>query len=216
VTIAKIAAALFFIALNFYAYNNFANEDIVPPRVLFEEFPDQIGTWRCGHRESMDEDIINNLGVTDYIICNFYDGSSSDLVGLYIGYHEKQQRSDSGKTTLIHPPEHCLPGAGWDIIESDIIDVDYGIPGQAKRVVIAKGRARQLVYFWYQSRGRVIANDIERIRYMFQDRATRGRTDGALMRFTIPIDRDGIEKADATFDRFARTMLAEVGPFLPN
>lgn len=215
-TIAKIAAAVCLLLMNFYAYHYFANEDIVPPRALFEAFPDEFGDWRCDRRETMDDEIVQNLGVTDYIICNYHDEAESDNVGLYIGYHQKQQRSDSGKTTLIHPPEHCLPGSGWDIIESTIIDVDYGIPGQAKRVVIAKGRARQLVYFWYQSRGRVIANDIDRIRYMFIDRAIRGRTDGALMRFTIPIDRDGMEKADATFDRFATAMLAEVGPFLPN
>jgi len=82
--------------------------------------------------------------------------------------------------------------------------------------VIAKGRARQLVYFWYQSRGRVIANDLDRIGYMFVDRATRGRTDGSLMRFTVPIGREGVEHADATFERFAQLILEEVEPFLPN
>ncbi len=215
-TIAKIAAAILFLSLNFYAYHHFANEDLVPDRRLFEEFPTRIGDWRCTEREEMPDDVIQNLGVTDYMICNYIDELSKDLVGLYIGYHAKQQRSDSGKATLIHPPEHCLPGSGWDIIDSSIIDVDFGTPGQAKRVVIARGRMRQLVYFWYHSRGRVIANDLDRIRYMFIDRATRGRTDGSLMRFSIPIERGDVASAEAAFDRFASLMLNEVEPFLPN
>ena len=215
-TIPKIIAALVFIALNYYAYHFFATTEIIPERLLFSELPNEFGEWQCRERQDMDEEIIQNLGVTDYLICDFYSSEGDAPINLYVGYHERQQRSDSGKTTLIHPPEHCLPGSGWDIIESEIVDVDFGIPGQAKRVVIAKGDYRSLVYFWYQSRGRVIAKDTDRIAYMFIDRATRSRTDGSLVRFTVNIERGDVERADQAFQNFAMQLLGEVEPFLPN
>ncbi len=214
-TAPKIAAALLFIGLNFYAYNYLANEDIIPPRELFETFPDEISAWTCVGRETMADDIIDNLGVTDYLICNYINEDTQDAINFYAGYHARQQRSDSGKTTLIHPPEHCLPGAGWDIIASEVVDIDYGIPGQAKRVVVAKGDHRQLVYFWYQSRGHVIANNTDRLMYMFLDRAMRSRTDGALLRFMIPVRRGNFDAAEETFQQFASVMLPKIPPYIP-
>lgn len=214
-TAPKIAAALLFIGLNFYAYNYLANEDIIPPRELFETFPDEISAWTCVGRETMPDDIIDNLGVTDYLICNYINEDTQDAINFYAGYHARQQRSDSGKTTLIHPPEHCLPGSGWDIIASEVVDIDYGIPGQAKRVVVAKGDHRQLVYFWYQSRGHVIANNTDRLMYMFLDRAMRSRTDGALLRFMIPVRRGDFDAAEETFQQFASVMLPKIPPYIP-
>lgn len=212
----KLAAALAFIGLNFYTFHHLATEDVVPPRTSFEVFPDRFGTWECTERIAMDEEIVGNLGVTDYLLCDFRDDEQGKILNLYIGYHGIQRRSDSGKETVIHPPEHCLPGSGWDIIESEIIPIDFGIPGEAKRVTIAKGPQRQLVYFWYQSRGHAFARDWVRLYRMFVDRALLGRTDGALVRVTIPLDRDGsIEAAERTFEDFSRQALPGLDLYVP-
>ena len=64
-----------------------------------------------------------------------------------------------------------------------------GGPAPVNRLVIARGEARSLVYYWYQSRGHVIADDYRKIVHLFWDRATRNRTDGSLVRFTVPVVR---------------------------
>ncbi len=215
-TVSKLIVALLFIAANSYAYNNLAQGDIIPEREMFEAFPNDVDGWVCKNRETMEQEILDNLGVTDYLICRFGDAGNNRYVDFYAGYHEKQERSDSGKTTLIHPPEHCLPGAGWDIIESSIVPIDFGIPGDAKRVVIAKGKARSLVYFWYQSRGHVIGTNVGRLRHLFFDRALRNRTDGSLLRFTMPVDRENFEKADETFRAFAGKIAGDLPRYIPN
>ena len=90
-----------------------------------------------------------------------------------------------------------------------------GLPqdgAKAKRLVIAKGEARQLVYYWYQSRGRVIAEDWKKIVFMGLDRATRQRTDGSLVRFTVPIVRGDEERAEAAF----RALAPQIVPLLPS
>jgi EpsI family protein len=215
-TVAKLIVALLFIAVNSYAYNYLATGDIIPPRENFSEFPDDFDGWVCKNRITMDEKVLDTLGVTDYILCSFRNEELDQQVDFYAGYHERQERSDSGKTTIIHPPEHCLPGAGWDIIETTIVPVNFGIEGDAKRVVIAKGHARNLVYFWYQSRGHVIGTNIGRLRHLFLDRAFRSRTDGSLLRFTMPVERGNYEEADETFRRFAGAMAGQLPRFIPN
>ena len=215
-TVAKLIVALFFIGVNSYAYNYLATGDIIPPRENFSEFPDDFNGWECRNRLEMDAATLDNLGVTDYILCSYRNKQLDKQVDFYAGYHERQERSDSGKTTLIHPPEHCLPGSGWDIIETTIVPVNFGIEGEAKRVVIAKGNGRNLVYFWYQSRGHVIGTNIDRLRHLFLDRAFRNRTDGALLRFTMPVDRGNYEAADEAFRQFASLMAGELPRFIPN
>ena len=169
----KLLAALVVVGLNFYTYQYFATAEIIPERALFEAFPRKLGPWSCEQSEQMSEGAERLLGVTDYLLCNFRRSAPFQAVGVYIGYHESQVRREGGggKETVIHPPEHCLPGSGWNIIESGLVAVDteglpahHGVLGsrrEAKRFVIAKGDARQLVYFWYQSLGRVYAQNVQ-------------------------------------------------------
>ena len=170
----------------------------------------------------MDAEVLGALGATDYLICNYHRAETGDLVNVYVGYHATQVREEGGGAdeNSIHPPEHCLPGAGWDVIDSQVVPLDVagidGKPGEAKRFVIAKGNQRALVYFWYHSRGRVIARGHHKIIWMFLDRARLGRTDGSLVRFTIPIQFGDEEAAEATFQEFASVVTPLLPDFVPN
>jgi EpsI family protein len=212
----KLIVALLFVGLNLYTYSYFADEDFIPERETFESFPLSIEEWRCTERLEMDKEIVDILGVTDYMLCNFADREAESWANVYIGYHQTQTRSTSKGETLIHPPEHCLPGGGWDIIKSDIVPIDFGTPGEAKRVVVAKGNQRSLVYFWYQSRGRVIARNHEKVLYMFMDRAVSRRTDGSLVRFTVPIQHGDEDGAEAVFQSLAASLAPLLPMYVPN
>jgi EpsI family protein len=218
---AKLAVALAFIALNFYAYHYFATEVVIPPRSEFSSFPDALRGWTCIEREMMTPEIRANLGASDYLLCTFENAELDEEVNVYIGYHETQVRKagGGGGENSIHPPEHCIPGSGWDIIDLRVVEMDLpglpGSPGTAKRAVIAHGDARQLTYFWYQSRGRVLARNHEVILYRMLDRATRHRTDGALMRFTVPIHDGDVETAESAFRDLAGKIAPHVGSYVP-
>jgi len=217
----KLAVALLFLSVNFYTYHYLASEAVYPPRERFETFPSEFGEWRCAKREKMEPKVERNLGVSDYLICNFVRQEPREVVGVYFGYHASQVREEGGGSgeNSIHPPAHCLPGSGWDIIANQ--DVELDIPGlpqypaTVKRMIIAKGSARQLVYYWYQSRGRVIADDWKKIVYVGLDRALRGRTDGSLTRFTIPIIREDEARAEAAFSDLAPKILADLSRWIP-
>ena len=217
----KLAVAALFLLLQVYVYHYFATTEVYPQRHTFAEFPMKLGDWTCPQKDKMTDDIITNLGVTDYLICDFARQDPNERVGVYVGYHESQVRHEGGGSAggAIHPPKHCLPGAGWDIIANDRVTLDLpGMPSggaPVNRLVIAKGDARQLVYYWYQERGRVIADDWMKIVWLFWDRARLQRTDGSLVRFTIPMARDGDTAAESAFREIAPLVTAQLPPFSP-
>jgi len=217
----KIAVAAGFLLLQVYVYNYFAANEVHPARHGFAEFPLKLGDWSCPGRETMTEDVLTNLGVTDYLICDYSRREPSERIGVYVGYHESQVRHEGGGSAggAIHPPKHCLPGSGWDIIANDRVTLDLpGMPAggaPVNRLVIAKGDARQLVYYWYQERGRVIADDWMKIIWLFWDRARHQRTDGSLVRFTIPMTRNGDARAESAFRELAPLVTAQLSPFSP-
>ncbi len=217
----KASVALVFLALNFYTYHFLATEEVVPARASFAGVPLELGPWRCAERERLDPAVERNLGATDYLICDYEKDEPRTRVGVYVGYHATQVRREGGGSAenSIHPPKHCLPGSGWDIIGASKVPLDLpGLPqGPAfvNRLVIARGDLRQLVYYWYQSRGRVIADDWLKIVDLFLDRARRGRTDGSLVRFTTPILRDDEAGAEASFLELAGLVVPRLPEYVP-
>jgi EpsI family protein len=213
----KFAVAILILGLNSYVYWFLASDEVIPPRQEFSTLSNDIDGWKCRRRETMEDKVLENLMVTDYLACTFVRSETEAPVHLYVGYHERQTRDRStGIATAIHPPEHCLPGSGWDVIDSSIVPVDFGPGGEAKRFIIAKGNQRSLVYFWYHSRGRVIARNHEKILYMFLDRARQGRSDGSLVRFTVPIQNGNVEQAEASFRNFAMSVTPTFAQYIPD
>ncbi len=213
--------AVSMLGLNTYVFYFMGSSEQLPPRDSFDSFPLVVGEWECASRERMEDKIEKRLGVSDYMICSYEnEQAAAKWVGIYLGYHERQVRegAKSSAESSIHPPRHCLPGAGWDIIHSEVTTLDLpGVPNaEVNRLIIAKGEARQVVYYWYQERGRIIASDYLKIVYLFWDRATRARSDGALVRFTIPYKRGGEEGADEAFRSLASELVPVIPEYIPS
>jgi EpsI family protein len=80
--------------------------------------------------------------------------------------------------------------------------------------VIQQDLDKELVFYWYQGRGRVIASEYEGKFWMVADAITRKRTDGALVRLITPI-KDGETKAFARLSSFAQDSFPEIERILP-
>ena len=67
----------------------------------------------------MDQEILDNLGVTDYMICNFDEPGDARPVGVYVGYHERQIRDEGGGAAASRStrPSTASRARGWDVIE---------------------------------------------------------------------------------------------------
>jgi EpsI family protein len=152
------------------------------PRRQLSELPSRLGSW-MGQDSRIEPRILKALGVDDYLSRVYSDGQGHSL-GIYVGYYASQRTGDT-----IHSPKNCLPGAGWEPVRSGLLTVE--VPGQGRIVVneyvIEKGLERQLVLYWYQGRGRVVASEYWGKIWLVTDAITRNRTDGALVRIISPM-----------------------------
>ncbi len=84
------------------------------------------------------------------------------------------------------------------------------------RAACAPRNQRQLVYYWFQQRGRVITNEYAVKWYLFVDAVTRRRTDGALVRLVAPVpSAAALPAADAELGRFVGELGAVLPGFVP-
>jgi EpsI family protein len=82
------------------------------------------------------------------------------------------------------------------------------------RVIVAKGQDRQIVLYWYQERGRIVASEYWGRAYMVWDSITRTRTDGALVRVSASVVGSE-EDTDRQVAEFSRGIFPLLTEFLP-
>lgn len=176
-------------------------DEDVPENSPLTTFPLQFEGW-VGEHDKLDERVITTLGLTDYVFAN-YLGLDNTVVNFYVAYYASQRKGVSP-----HSPRVCIPGGGWEITDFSRIEVD-GEP--SNRAVIQNGDNQQLVYYWFQGRGRVVANEYVNKWYLFTDALTVNRTDGALVRFVTPVAPNE-SLADA--DRRIQNLISQARPKL--
>ena len=85
------------------------------------------------------------------------------------------------------------------------------------RALITLGDQKQIVYYWYQERGRLMTNDNVVKWYLFWDGLTRHRTDGALVRLVAALPSGASEAdVDARLQRFASLAVPQLPAYLPD
>jgi exosortase D (VPLPA-CTERM-specific) len=187
--------------------------EAVPISRSFNQFPLRVGAW-SGQVQTMDKKFIEGLKFTDYIIAK-YRTDSSHSVNFYTAYYETQRKGES-----IHSPSSCLPGSGWEFQQAGRTEIVLSRENTHKmpvnRAVISNAGYRQLAYYWFPMRGRVLTNIWEMKWYNFWDALTRQRTDGALVRLITPISpNETIADADLRLQAFTRELVPVLNEFLP-
>ena len=187
-----------------------SRSEVVPARQAFATFPMQVEAWQGERAADFDAAVLRELGVDEYLNAIFEDPRNGAL-GLYVGYYASQRQGDA-----IHSPANCLPGAGWEPVESGRVTIDVGRPIEVNRWVIQKGEERQLVLYWYQSHGRVVASEYASKVHLVLDAIRLNRTDAALVRVIHPIRRgESAATAEAAAVSFVRSLFPILNQFLP-
>jgi EpsI family protein len=171
--------------------------------------PEQIGVWRGIEADPFPDDVVQKLGVDDYVDRRYFRAEHAP-VAVYVGYYGSQRQGDT-----IHSPQNCLPGAGWRPIDSGRENVRVGDGAvSVNRYVITKGLERQVVLYWYQGRGRVVANEYSNKAFLMLDAARLGRTNGGLVRLITPVVTT-TDAATREVVEFARALLPHLSRYLP-
>ena len=188
-------------------------EQLAPERKDFTDFPLKVGDWK-GRPDKLEKIYLDILKLDDYVITD-YVGPDGKSVNFYVAYYASQSKGESA-----HSPRSCLPGGGWQIasLEQKTLEAtSAGRPIKVNRVVIKHGESKQLVYYWFQGRGRTITNEYMVKWYLFWDALTRNRTDGALVRLTTVVTPDeDMEDAERRLGDFARQMSGTLDEYVPD
>jgi exosortase D (VPLPA-CTERM-specific) len=172
-------------------------------------FPRQIDDWQS-FTVVLEPNVEKVLAADDYLNA-FYQRPGGDFVSLFVAYYDKQTEGQG-----IHSPEVCLPTGGWEVFTFTETPVDMTEAGYGRftavRAVIQKGLEKQLVYYWFEGRGKRLSNDVRAKLSVLTDSLTLGRTDGALVRYVTPI---GAAETEAAAEERLLGFMAESLPTLP-
>ncbi|GAB5390365.1 MAG: hypothetical protein Alpg2KO_33330 [Alphaproteobacteria bacterium] len=181
----------------------------------FALFPRQLGEW-SGTTTRLDREVEEVLAADDYLNANYISSETGDLVNVFVAYYDNQTDGDG-----IHSPEVCLPVGGWEVYSLDPYEVDMTSTGygtfNVNRAIIEKGLSRQLVYYFFEQRGKRMTNDFKAKASVIYDSFTIGRTDGAMVRFVTPIGAGETEAdADARLQGMMQKSLMRLPEFVPD
>jgi len=173
-------------------------------------FPIELGAWH-GSEVPLDAEILKVAAVDDYLN-RMYRAPDGRILGLYVGYYESQQTGDA-----IHSPKNCLPGSGWQPVTAGrlTLALPNGSAAPINLFVIEKGLDRQIVLYWYQSHGRIMASEYAAKYYIVRDAIRMNRTDSALVRIIVPFKHDRQAALDHAI-AFAQLTQSPLEKFIPN
>jgi EpsI family protein len=183
----------------------------VPPIKPLATFPKQIGDWK-GIESRFDQKIYDVLGVDDSFLCDYF-APNNRQVNLYIGFYKSQREGE-----LIHSPKHCMPGGGWNIVLNQLEEIPVPGANPAKEKVIKlllhKGKDRQMVLYWFQARGRYVSSEYMQKIYLVWDSIFKNRTDESFIRLISPITGTEAQTLDM-MKGFALDLIPLLKEYLP-
>lgn len=177
----------------------------------FSTFPTQIGQW-IGKEDRFDKRIYGKLGVDDSYLCTFKT-TDGRQVQLYIGFYQSQREGG-----IIHSPKNCMPGGGWNITSTSLeeLTIPHTNPGKMKtiKLILEKAGEKQVVLYWFQSRGRYISSEYMQKIYLVWDAIFKNRTDGSFIRLIAPAQKDEARTTEY-MKTFAQDLIPILEEYLP-
>jgi EpsI family protein len=196
------------VLVNAWAYLGEAHVDRKP----LKDFPQQLGAWRKSKPDQdIDQQTMAVLRASDYLQREF-QRSDGQVANFYVGYYASQRDGAS-----YHSPLNCLPGSGWTLNNPDTVTISLpkGQTFAANKYVIQNGDDKSLMIYWYQGRGRTVASEYWGKVYTVIDSVRLRRSDGALVRVTVPLGNSEAVALETAKDLSAKAATA-LPEFVPN
>jgi EpsI family protein len=180
----------------------------VPPRQPVQSLPLALEGWVGRDLPAWDEKIVALVGADEYINRRYL--RSDAVADLYVGYYGSQRQG-----SMIHSPQNCLPGAGWQPVAYERLSVPAdGRTLDVNRYIVQKNLDRQVVLYWFQGRGRAVANEYANRAYLVLDSLRLRRTDGALVRVIAPV-LGSVDRASSDAIGFSQQMYPHLTEVIP-
>lgn len=188
-----------------------------PARLDFSVFPKKIGDWRqYGDEQRFSPTVEKILAADDYINVQYGRTPREPTLDFFSAWYH-----DLAEDGVVHTPEICLPGAGWEIAKVERVDISGQLglddPYEINRVIIQKGEERRLVYYWFTHMGVAIPRNTRAKFNVLTGGVLAGRYDGAIIRIISPLEKGEPESvAEEKMDDLLREMLEDLPRFIPS
>jgi len=155
-----------------------------------QAFPMQLQELQ-GEELGLSENALKQVGVDDYLF-RIYDAPASPKINLYVGYYRSQRQGSQ-----IHSPQHCYPGSGWNIEQSEPLRVRNleGDIEELRRLVVRHDDRQDVVVYWYDTRTGRLSNDFKLKFNLMRTALLHLPQDAAFVRWSTPVAED--EDVDA-------------------
>jgi EpsI family protein len=186
--------------------------EAVPLRKPLDSLPVTLGEWRGRQGTILSTDVLDKLKLKDYVVRDYVDGAGR-VLNLYIGYWDTQRNG-----AVIHSPKNCLPGRGWEPLESSFLTIALPAPHPpitVNRYLIQKDREQQVVLYWYYAQGQAIAGEIPARIAMIRSAFVRNRSDGAILRIISPTYGSTRETSERLI-AYVQALYQVLGDYLPD
>lgn len=182
-----------FLILQAVLFYSLSRTEPARPTTPLSVFPANVGDWKLSQEGVVEKEVLDVLKADDTLTRWYANPSAGHVASLFIAYFSTQR---NGKAP--HSPKNCLPGSGWIQTLNDQLPVT--VPGRAEpievqRYVVARGNDRSVVLYWYHSAYHAVGNEYKAKMYTVLDSIRYNRSDTALVRVIIPLQRDADEDA---------------------
>jgi len=151
-----------------------------PLAVPLDQIDFQIEGWTATGDETVPAPTLHALAPSAYLVRNYRKGNSQ--LGLFVAFYAQQRAGES-----MHSPKHCLPGSGWEIWKHDSVFVPVrGMQVQINKYSIQNSGSRMLMFYWYQSKTRIVASEYIGKILLARDTVLSGHTAGSIVRIMLP------------------------------
>ncbi len=177
------------------------------------DLPVHLGGWDWRAGETISPDTLEMLGPDDYIARQYELPGDPEPAELFVAYYKTQMQSKNA-----HDPKVCLPGAGWNPVESRLERVtlpDSGFSFPVNYFRIKRDESEQVVVYWFQTPKGVYTFEQQLRAHRMLDAILDNRTDMALVRIVVPVTEKGLSAANASANRLAQSVYTSMLPYFP-
>jgi EpsI family protein len=179
-----------------------ANWERPPAPLDLSHFPTEFGGWKW-IREDPIAEVAPGLVADRLLSWAYIHQPTGSAANLFVAWYRSQLAGNSQP----HSPRICLPGSGWMPEATGEVTLETAAGAiSVNRWVIARGKERAVVLFWYQRPRRAIAGEWAAKLWLVADALRDKRTDTALVRVVAWTSGRSDEAATADASGFARSL----------
>jgi EpsI family protein len=139
----------------------------------------QISGWTSDRDQQLRDTIVASLDASSYLSRTYRKGANQ--LDMFAAFYAQQRAGES-----MHSPRYCLPGGGWEFSEFTSVALPFeGATVKINRTVIQKMGSRALVYYWYQSRNRIVASEYQSKAFLVWDGLVHANPGGSIVRVML-------------------------------